>query len=686
MSRACAEPATIDEARIVAERWIAHIVATDGAWGGCGNPSLGASEEIAAGETTLAYRFAVLPRGHVVVPANKELPPVKSYSTTGGFDQNGRDYYAVVVGDLTNVTRNLDQQGVRVAAFAGGMLSAKNRTAWDTLLEGNPGVRVFATGAPPVAAVVGPLMTTRWDQVAPYNVYCPTVSGRSTYVGCLAAAVAQIMKYWNYPSAGAGSHCYIWDGDGGGSSRLCADYAHGYQWSLMPTCLYPSSPSQAIAEVGRLMSDVGIAVEMDYGVNGSAAYLEPVLTAMPGYFGYSSDIAQLMRRSFSSDDAWFQQFRTEIDAARPVLYAVYGDAGGHAAVVDGYRVDTGINFIHVNFGWSGYCDSYYGLDGIEAGGYVFDDHYWESMIRNIRPAGGGELTGLSVDGPWVDGNINWPGDVDRFTFAVGAAGNYVVDTRAGTLSDNFAALYGPNSSTTLVEEDNDDGDGLCARITRWLNAGTYYVSVHANAPTATGTFQVRVTTGNALDHIEISGPTALLALDVAYYTCTAVYRDGSRVTVVPAWSDTTRYAAISSAGQLRTLCPRGVVNFEVRASYMDEGRRYTAALPVRLYPIGRLRPDGRPVRDAISARGEVDWYILLIRTAATYGFHVSGGTLRQAGLYVYDPGGFLDGAVSEAPGHMPSLRMPLAKGVYLLGVTGGSGSAVGTYRIWVKPE
>jgi len=681
-----AEPATIDEARIVAQQWVAHVTATDGSWGGCANPTVGASDEVVTDGQLVAYKFDVRPTGHVLVPAIKELPPIKSYSTTGDFLPNSPDYYECVVEDLAAVFKSLKRRDLYIASASAALFTTRNRSAWGSLLGARTTDTVYLAYAPPVAIVAGPLVGARWDQDYPYNIYCPTVGGNRTMVGCLATAVAQIMKYWNYPSVGAGSHCYTWAGDGGGSRRLCANFQHDYNWDLMLNSVNVGSPSESIDAVGRLMSDVGIAVEMDYGVYGSGAYLEPVLTAMPNYFGYSSEIARIYRKNYPSDDAWFTEFKSEIDAVRPVLFAIYGSAGGHAAVVDGYRMDTGINFVHVNFGWSGYCDNYYSLNGIQAGGYTFDDHRWEAMIRNIRPAGSTETTAMAVDGPWADGNINWPSDTDWFSFTITQTGNYIIDTRAGTLTDTFATLYGPNSRSQFVEEDNDDGDGQCAKITRLLTAGTYYLAVRANVPTAVGTYQARVTTGNSVDHIEISGPAALLARDVAYYSCAAVYRDGSRATVTPIWSETCRYATISSAGQLRTQLPRAIVNFEVRASYSDNGRRYTAALPVALYPIGRLMPDGRPVKAAINTPGEVDWHILQIRTAAMHSFHVSLGTLSDAGIYLYNPGGFLQGAVSQAPGDMPSFARWLDRGVYLIAITGARQASTGTYKVWVKPE
>jgi tyrosinase len=54
-------------------------------------------------------------------------------------------------------------------------------------------------------------------------------------------------------------------------------------------------------------------------------------------------------------------------------------------------------------------------------------------------------------------------------------------------------LYGPNSQTTLIEEDDDDGVGNAAKIIRTLSAGTYYVKIRAYSSSGTGTYTIRVT-------------------------------------------------------------------------------------------------------------------------------------------------------------------------------------------------
>jgi hypothetical protein len=58
---------------------------------------------------------------------------------------------------------------------------------------------------------VNPLLTTNWDQGYYYNALCPVDNGGPgghVYVGCVATAMGQIMKYHNYPDQGNGTHTY----------------------------------------------------------------------------------------------------------------------------------------------------------------------------------------------------------------------------------------------------------------------------------------------------------------------------------------------------------------------------------------------------------------------------------------------------------------------------------------------
>ena len=56
---------------------------------------------------------------------------------------------------------------------------------------------------------VGPLISTTWNQSAPYNNLCPGTGSNKAYVGCVATAMAQLMKYYNWPTTGTGSNSYV---------------------------------------------------------------------------------------------------------------------------------------------------------------------------------------------------------------------------------------------------------------------------------------------------------------------------------------------------------------------------------------------------------------------------------------------------------------------------------------------
>ncbi len=107
--------------------------------------------------------------------------------------------------------------------------------------------------------------------------------------------------------------------------------------------------------------------------------------------------------------------------------------------------------------------------------------------------GNSTITPLTVNGSAASGSISPAGDADWYKFTISTAGLYTIETLAGTLSDNYIYLYGPNSQTTLIEEDDDDGIGRAAKIVRSLSSGTYYVKVRAYySSTGTGSYTIKV--------------------------------------------------------------------------------------------------------------------------------------------------------------------------------------------------
>jgi hypothetical protein len=180
--------------------------------------------------------------------------------------------------------------------------------------------------------------------------------------------MAQIMKYWKYPSKGTGFHSYQHDRYGTLSANFGTTY---YNWESMPALV--EGPNEAVA---TLMYHCGVAVEMEYNVadeGGSGSYVikdpsgsyrdeQTVEYALTAYFGYSSTVQGIERAAYS-DNAWKDLLKTELNAGRPIQYAGYGQ-GGHTFVCDGFDEN---DFFHINWGWGGYYDGFYMLDALNPG-------------------------------------------------------------------------------------------------------------------------------------------------------------------------------------------------------------------------------------------------------------------------------------------------------------------------------
>ena len=101
-------------------------------------------------------------------------------------------------------------------------------------------------------------------------------------------------------------------------------------------------------------------------------------------------------------------------------------------------------------------------------------------------------TTLKVNAPKpVKAKIGAPGEEDLFQFTVKKAGRHVVETKGRT--DLVAKLFGPDSPTHLIAEDDDGGAGTNPRIAAELIPGNYFLQVrHYNRARGTGSYTVRV--------------------------------------------------------------------------------------------------------------------------------------------------------------------------------------------------
>ncbi len=278
----------------------------------------------------------------VLVAADDRVQPILGYSLDGPFD---------VVNMPDNKRAWIEEYGdaIRYAIDHQTKVSEEVTRQWRHLTNG-----YLEAGRATI--VVEPLIQTRWNQNYPYNMLCPNGS----VTGCVATAMAQVMKYWNYPEHGIGMHSY----EHATYGTLSADFGSTYyDWTNMANT-YNSSSSQAEKmAVATLMYHCGVSVDMNYSPSSSGAGSAIVAEALINYFNYSSELAYHNRSEYD-DDTWISMLKADLNFNRPIWYCGTGSGGGHAFVFDGYNSD---NYFHVNWGWGSYCDEYYPIDNLSPG-------------------------------------------------------------------------------------------------------------------------------------------------------------------------------------------------------------------------------------------------------------------------------------------------------------------------------
>ncbi len=325
-------------------------------------------------------------KGFVIVPADDRVMQVLAYSFEDPFPSELNP-------EVGYWLRNYNTQ---IAAIAKS--NAPRNTQWNRpLLDPAPDSTVNLTGIPT-------MLTTKWNQNDPYDKFCPydSLHHDRTVVGCVATAMAQIMKYWNYPAYGQGSHSYeppVWYSsyDFG---TLSADFGNTtYLWEYMPDELDNLARTYQRDAVATLSYHCGVAVEMMYGISsqgGSGAFSACgdwrsycAENAFKQFFKYDTSDYHATRDFVNNDSLWCALIDEQLALGHPVYYDGRDVTGGHAFVLDGS--DTAGRY-HFNMGWGGSGNGYYSIDNIapDSGGIGGNASLTFNMeqgaIFNIMPA------------------------------------------------------------------------------------------------------------------------------------------------------------------------------------------------------------------------------------------------------------------------------------------------------------
>jgi hypothetical protein len=435
-----------------------------------------------------AYYIFNSDNGFVIVAGDDAVIPILAYSTEGNISltdvpPNAKDWL------------NYYEQQIRYVIANNIPATEQIQQEWNDYIKGKK-------QGDALQAQSVPLIQTKWDQGGYYSSFTP----RKYYTGCTAVAMAQIMKYWNYPVVGIGNHSYNWRINKKDSLISAVFSDKRYKWDEMPN----TANSNQYEEIATLMYHCGVSVDMHYGADGSSAAVIKddngssyacSENALVKYFGYKNSLIGYKRDQFSDID-WNAMLKKEIDAGRPILYVGYGQEGGHAFICDAYATINSTLKYHFNWGWSGHYDGYFTLNMLnpgtgQAGAGSGTFNWWQQALIGIEsPTGKGGFINDSLtyvnspyqltltmsvtpstdllnytDNPYTitanvknTGNINFQGD---FCAAVFDYNNRLVDYVE--ILPTYALNAGDTYSNDLVFKMNN---------TLKLLPGDYFVSVY----------------------------------------------------------------------------------------------------------------------------------------------------------------------------------------------------------------
>ena len=287
--------------------------------------------------------------GFVIVSADDCETPIIGYSREGRFDPNNvpiqmEDYLHDFIARIQyGIEKHIEADEATAKQWEMAKTTGKLNDSKST-------------------KAVAPLLTDKWNQGCLYNSLCPTMSGPCGHaeVGCVAVAMAQIMRYWGYPTTGWGTHSYTNAG-----LTLSADFGNTtYDWEHMPDSLTENSSEAEIEAVATLLYHCGVSVEMNYSPNGSNSNSSKIPDALIRYFYYSKHIHREKRSDFS-DEEWLSLLKSNLDLQRPAQYSGFGVGIGHAFVCDGYDEN---DLLHFNWGWGGNANGYFALGSLYPNG------------------------------------------------------------------------------------------------------------------------------------------------------------------------------------------------------------------------------------------------------------------------------------------------------------------------------
>ncbi|MDO8304018.1 MAG: C10 family peptidase, partial [Sedimentisphaerales bacterium] len=343
---------------------------------------------IDANKEPLYYIVHLRPSGFVIVAADDEVEPIIGFSGSGSFDPSSQNPLRVLVTrDLPKRIANARKVKISSVSTEKNKKVSREATKWAALqlLADSSAVMSISVLSD---IRVSPLMQSQWNQGTVcdnncYNYYTPN----NYKCGCVATAMAQLMRFHCHPAGAVGTAAFTIyvNGVNQTASLRGGDGVGGpYIWDQMPLIPDCSTTAAQYQAIGTLCHDAGIVINTNYGQHVSTAPVRDAKNALITTFQYTGGVYG-SNGGQNIGENLIEMINPNLDAGYPVILSIGGDE--HSVVADGYGYDLTTLYHHINMGHSGIDDTWYNLPDFD---YPYNDIV-DGCIYNLYVTGSGEI-------------------------------------------------------------------------------------------------------------------------------------------------------------------------------------------------------------------------------------------------------------------------------------------------------
>ena len=522
--------------------------------------------------------------GFIIVSGNDLVEPIVAFSTGDHFDRNQNSpFQRLLTGDIPARVERVRSHKIEANSVE-GVATVNAKQKWDALLQNTS----LDTSIASVSDLrVAPLVSSLWNQLnvnneGCYNYYTPPYapgSAQNDPSGCVATALAQLMRFYQYPAGSVGTPGFSITISGVPTIRTLLGgngFGGPYRWSdmiLAPNNTITESQRQAI---GALIYDAGVSVGMQYNTlanGGSGADTLATKNSLVSVFSYSNAIKG-NNNSYDIGPGLVGMINPNLDAGFPVLLGITGPPGGHAIVCDGYGYSLNTLYHHLNMGWSGVSNVWYALPTIDSAAGTFTSVY--KCVYNIYVSGYGEIiSGRVMDSkgiPVQGAVVSAVSATGTFTATSGSNGIYAIAKIPSATSyllnaskTGYVSVSG--AATTGISYDYAPQSGNVWNVNFTMDARVNYPLNISDFPIQGG---VAVGGGNFLE-----GTTTLISATANPDWTFAGWNDGDMtnprtVTIPTGGASYTANFIVNNSMQLASL-GSGTINFPSNFSWSYQG-------------------------------------------------------------------------------------------------------------------